>query len=99
MKRRVVVCLIFFLVFWAGPASWARADSVGLIARGLTRTIGAAFSIPKAILRDSARVMFPFGIVTGAITGTVETVGGILEGGVDIVRGAAPYAKYAIFFI
>jgi len=39
--------------------------------------------------------MFPFGIVTGALRGTVQMVGGIVGGVVDVARGGAPNAKYA----
>jgi hypothetical protein len=64
-------------------------------ARGAGKILGGVFAIPKAMLQDSGRVMFPFGLVTGAIRGTVQTVTGVVGGAVDVARGGAPYAKYA----
>ena len=77
----------------------AHADSMGLLFRGVARTLFSAFEIPRSILEDSTRVMFPFGILTGTINGTLRMLTGTLAGGLDIARGAAPYAKYAVFFI
>jgi hypothetical protein len=63
--------------------------------RGTGKIVGGVFAIPKAMLQDSGRVMFPFGLVTGAIRGTFQTVTGVVGGVVDVARGGAPYAKYA----
>jgi len=94
--------LSFLIVMVAGillAAPPAYADNLGLLVRGVAKTVGAVFEIPRAMIEDSGRVMFPFGIVTGAVTGTVKTVGSVLSGALDIAQGAAPYAKYAILFI
>lgn len=73
------------------------AGNAGKILRGTVKTVGAAFQIPVAMMQDSSRVMFPFGLLTGAIRGGVKTVTGTLSGALDIAQGAAPYAKYAVF--
>ena len=70
-------------------------EDISYAARGATKIIGGVFAIPKAMLQDSGRVMFPFGLVTGAIRGTVQTVTGVVGGALDVARGGAPYAKYA----
>lgn len=92
----VVLFLILLIPAMTRPAY---ADGIGLIFRGLAKTLFSVFEIPKSMLQDSTRVVFPFGLVTGAVGGSVKTVLGTLGGVVDIARGAAPYAKYGIFFI
>ncbi len=91
------VLLILTLTSFNVPA-YADGD-IGLIFRGVARTLFSVFEIPRAILEQSTQVMFPFGIVTGTVSGSVRTVVGTLLGAADIARGAAPYAKYMVFFI
>jgi len=76
----------------------ARADvgqDVSYAARGASKLVGSMFAIPKAMIQDTGRVMFPFGLVTGAVRGTFQTITGVVSGAVDLARGGAPYAKYA----
>lgn len=101
MKRRYHYLLILALVvsvFFNSPVS-AYAENVGrdasYIMRGAGKVFGSVFAIPKAMLQDSTHMMFPFGIVTGAVRGTVNMVGDVVGGVVDVARGSAPYAKYA----
>ena len=84
-----------FLVLFLSLSREAHA-SVNLIARGLVKTVAAVFEVPKALI-TGAGSSFPLGIVTGAITGTMRTVAGTVMGATDMARGAAPYAKYALF--
>jgi hypothetical protein len=74
-------------------------EDVSYAARGASKLLGSVFAIPKAMLQDSGRVMFPFGIVTGAVRGTFQTVAGVVGGVADVARGGAPYAKYAALAI
>ena len=102
MKKRItsqksLFLLAFLLCLFFFRTSLVYADSVGLILRGLIRTVTAAVEIPRSMLEDSAHLMFPLGIVTGAIKGAVRTVAGTVLGAADMARGAAPYAKYAVF--
>ena len=96
-KRNVAPCCLLVLAVFCGH-SLVYADAgqdISYAAQGATQIVGSAFAIPKAMLQDSGHVMFPFGLVTGAIRGTVQTVTGILGGAMNVARGAAPYAKYA----
>ncbi len=74
----------------------AYADSVGLIMRGVARTIFSVFELPKTIVESSGQ-SFPLGIIGGTVAGSMRMVAGTLMGATDIARGAAPYAKYLVF--
>lgn len=88
----LVAALFLSMVPVAGAGT---GEDIAYASRGAGKILGGVFAIPKAMLQDSGRVMFPFGIVTGAIRGTVQTVAGVVSGTADVARGAAPYAKYA----
>lgn len=90
-----ILVLAFLLIPSLGYAG--DGENVSYIARGASRMVGGLFSIPKSMLQDSTRVLFPFGLVTGAVRGTMQTVTGVLCGTADVARGAAPYAKYLVF--
>jgi hypothetical protein len=74
----------------------AYADNIALITRGVARTLFSAFQIPKEMLANAGHA-FPLGLVAGTLNGALKTVVGTVMGAGDIARGAAPYAKYAIF--
>lgn len=98
MKKSIVLpgmILAITILFFESPVDAGVSKDAGCIARGTGRLIGSVFAIPKAMLQDSGRVMFPFGIVTGAVRGTVNMVTGIFGGTMDVAEGSAPYAKYA----
>lgn len=67
---------------------------VGTVAYGASQVAGGALALPVEILKGAAQ-SFPFGILAGALRGTVKTLGGVLGGAFNIAKGAAPYAKYA----
>lgn len=95
----VLILAVFTVMAMPLDAS-SELDVVGnssLIMRGAVKTVGAAMQVPIAMLQDSGRVMFPFGIVTGAIRGSVRTVAGVISGAFDIAQGGGPYAKYMGF--
>ena len=94
-KRKVCPLFLSLLLFICVTPSPAHADSVGLIMRGVARTLFSAFEIPKSMLEGSTQA-FPLGIVAGTLIGSVKMVAGTLMGAADIARGAAPYAKYAV---
>ncbi|MFH0985588.1 MAG: hypothetical protein V1882_08640 [Candidatus Omnitrophota bacterium] len=89
----VLIVMSLFLLPSSGYAG--TGEDIAYAARGAGKIVGGVFAIPKAMLQDSGRVMFPFGLVTGALRGTVQTVTGVVGGVVDVARGGAPYAKYA----
>ncbi|OGW78791.1 MAG: hypothetical protein A2Z83_01010 [Omnitrophica bacterium GWA2_52_8] len=88
--------LLAALVCFPGRPAYAGTER---ITRGVARTLMAPFEIPGAMVRHSRNVIFPLGIVTGAVEGAFKTVIGVVGGAVDIAVGAAPLAKYAVFFI
>lgn len=98
MKKNFPLVLAFTLLgmFLAPISSHAgNGENAAYAARGASKIFGSLFAIPKAMLQDSGRVLFPFGLVTGAVRGTAQTVGGVVSGVADVARGGAPYAKYA----
>ena len=87
MKKYAAFLGLMLLLGVLPGASLVYTDTgtdVAYAARGAGKILGGVFAIPKAMLQDSGRVMFPFGLVTGAVDGVV-----------DVARGGAPYAKYA----
>ncbi|OGX12439.1 MAG: hypothetical protein A2351_05310 [Omnitrophica bacterium RIFOXYB12_FULL_50_7] len=94
--KTFLILLLLFGVFFSPSCGYAdMGRDISYAARGTSKIVGGVFAIPKAMLQDSGRVMFPFGLVTGAIRGTVQTVTGVVGGAMDVARGGAPYAKYA----
>jgi hypothetical protein len=93
-KLRILILAVMLSgVFSPQPAY---ADNLALITRGVARTLFSAFQIPKEMLMNAGNA-FPLGMVFGAMNGAMKTVVGTVMGAADIARGAAPYAKYAIF--
>jgi hypothetical protein len=99
MMKKPKTFLAFLLVlsvFLAPSLGYAAVgEDISYAARGAGKIVGGVFAIPKAMVQDTGRIMFPFGLVTGAIRGTFQTVTGVVGGVVDVARGGAPYAKYA----
>ena len=95
LVRRRWLVVLFLSILLPVMTKPAYADNVGLIFRGVAKTLFSAFEIPRSMLQDTTRVGFPFGLVTGVVGGSARTVFGTLSGAADIARGAAPYAKYA----
>ena len=96
-KLKAFWILLLILGAWLAsfPVYAGTGDDISYATRGAGKIVGSVFAIPKAMFQDSGRMMFPFGLVTGAVRGTVQTVTGVVGGVVDVARGGAPYAKYA----
>lgn len=94
-KTFLVLLLVLGVMLTSSPVFAEVGQDISYAARGVSKIVGGTFAIPKAMLQDSGRMLFPFGLVTGAIRGTVQTVTGVVGGVVDVARGGAPYAKYA----
>lgn len=94
MNKRLRLLLIFVLFLLPAAPPAARADDIGLIFRGVAKTLFSVLQIPGDMIKGSTHV-FPLGLIVGAATGTMKAVMGTLSGAADIARGAAPYAKYA----
>jgi hypothetical protein len=95
LKILLGLLLVLGMVFMPSLGYAEMGEDISYAARGAGKIVGGMFAIPKAMLQDSGRVLFPFGLVTGAVRGTVQTVTGVVGGVVDVARGGAPYAKYA----
>lgn len=95
-KSAWILCLA--LIF-AGPAAVpARAaQDTGRFAQGFYNTATGALEIPYQIVNSTLTKPFPFGVVDGAVRGTIYSVTKIFGGLFDMGAAAAPYAKYAIF--
>ena len=100
--RSKILFLILLTFFQILPYSPAYADT-GFF-NGVSKTLLSSLELPKAILEQSNNL--PFGLVTGALTGTYRAVAGTVSGVGEMVQGAAtgamttaqaaaPYAKYA----
>ncbi len=85
------------LLFLGSGGLFAGNDNLGLIMNGVGKTVVAAAQVPQALSRSGGA--FPFGIVNAAMGGSMRALQGALNGASDIARGAAPYAKYMLFFI
>ncbi len=84
-----------FLIYASLPPAYA---DMNMVAKGAGRTLYSAFSIPREMI-GNAGTAFPLGIVAGALDGGMKTVAGTVIGASEMARGAAPYAKYMLFFI
>ena len=87
---------VFLALALAPLSSWA-GTSEALLMRGTGKTLSAVMSVPAGMLNGAARGGFPFGMIGGAVQGSVTAVSRIFSGAFDLARGAAPYAKYAVF--
>ena len=97
-SKQHLACIFIFLLLFSLLFPAVSYANMGLVLRGLARTVTAAFEVPTQMLQGSTHA-FPLGLVTGAVSGTMRTVAGTLLGAADMARGAAPYAKYMIFMI
>ena len=92
-KKFSLLCLILFI----GMAKTVFAEDTGLFARGAIEIIVAPLEIPRQIILDSTQHVFPFGILTGVLSGSVKAVSRTFCGVKAMARSGAPYAKY--FFL
>ena len=101
MRKKIFLLCVACLV--AVSVSMQSVAYAGFFS-GLGRTVLAPLEIPKAMVQQSGN--FPFGLITGALSGTYNTVAGVASGMGEMVQGAAsgavtaaqtaaPYAKYA----
>lgn len=101
LRHRILVSfLLVTLVVALFMPPLARAGrNEAYISRGIQRTLFSTVEIPRTMIEHSKRMIFPVGLLTGAIAGTFRTLVGTAAGAADIARGAAPYAKYLVFFV
>lgn len=96
--KRLSLLLLFVLAVAGLAAVPARAaQDTGRFAQGFYNTTTGALEIPYQIVNSTLTKPFPFGVVDGAVRGTIYSVTKIFGGLFDMGAAAAPYAKYAIF--
>lgn len=95
-KRTVFCALLILFVLGSSQPAYAGGENLTLIFSGLARTVFSVVKLPVTILAGSTKA-FPLGLISGVFQGTAQAIGGTLAGVFDTARGAAPYAKYAIF--
>ena len=95
-KRKIFFILLIVFILGVSQPAYAGGDNITLIFSGLARTVFSVVKLPVTILAGSTKA-FPLGLISGVFTGTAQAIGGTLAGVFDTARGAAPYAKYAVF--
>ncbi len=97
-KSVMVLCLSLAFVCLVTVDARASQDT-GRFVQGLYNTTTGALEIPYQLVNSTLTKPFPFGVVDGAVRGTMYSVTKIFGGLFDMGAAAAPYAKYAIFFV
>ena len=73
-------------------------ENVDHLSNGFFRILTAAFQIPRYLLQKTLNEPIGLGTIDGALQGAYYAVAEVSGGALEMVRGAAPYAKYLIFF-
>ncbi|OGW85291.1 MAG: hypothetical protein A3C35_05010 [Omnitrophica bacterium RIFCSPHIGHO2_02_FULL_46_11] len=98
MKRKLIVgCLMFSILLT--PLAFAGYQDTNRFAYGLRRVFLAPFRIPFNTLRGTVYGPPITGTLQGVVVGAAQTVTDLAGGTFDMAAAAAPYAKYAIFFV
>ena len=90
------ICFVLSLFCFPVRGYSDTARNVAYASRGASKLVHGVIAIPKDVVEDSKRYIFPVGVITGALRGTFQTVAYTVSGAVDAARGAAPYAKYLV---
>jgi len=99
MKHKIVFGLFLLLLFLPTPLFAEGYQDTNRFTYGFRRILMAPFRIPYSTLRGTFYGPPVTGTLGGAVSGTFQTVNDLLGGAFDMAASAAPYAKYAIFFI
>ena len=104
MKRpRLIFFLILTLVgsiFFVSPPKLYAGDNENFyyLSRGFFRVLTAVFQIPRYLIQRTLTEPIGLGTVDGVLDGTFYAVSELSQGALEMGRGAAPYAKYLVFF-
>ena len=93
-KRRgrcVLIGVLFSLIAAGGLATAPQAEAD--IVRGIQKIIGGVLSIPMSTLAGTFNGPPIIGTLVGALGGTVNGVGMLLSGVMDLAASAVPVAK------
>ena len=78
LPKVLLFCLLITSVCLVARAENPVRDAA-TIATGATQIVGGALALPVEILKGATQ-SFPFGILTGAMRGTMKTLGGVFGG-------------------
>ena len=97
MKLWKVKILLFCFVLVSTNLYAAEYSDTSRFMQGFGKVISAPFYLPIQVVQKTFTQWPPFGTISGAVGGTVQTVTTLMSGLWDIAGAAAPYAKYALF--
>ena len=87
-RRRGLAPLVGVAVLLLAPPS-AHAD----IIRGLTKIVAGVLTVPVSVLAGTFNGPPIIGTLAGAFSGTINGVGSVLSGVLDVASSAIPLAK------
>lgn len=100
MRQKITFAalIIFFLL---SKPLYALVDSrdTASFMNGFKKVALSAFQLPIQTVKSTLQGPIGLGTVEGVVGGTVHTVTNAVGGVFDMAAAAAPYAKYAIFFV
>ena len=101
MNQKIIAWLLIFLILVPSPllALGVRRDDTNRFTYGFMRLLMAPFQIPYQAFDGTVRGPLVMGTVGGVFRGAFYTVSDLVGGVFDMVAAAAPYAKYAVFFV
>lgn len=91
-----VVVVMGLLAVGSGCASPQTHRS---LVSGIGHLLAAPFELPVNVLNGAVRGPPLLGLVQGALVGTARTLAHLWVGTTRLAVGAAPYAKYLVFFL
>ena len=99
MKHRIIFCFLLFWIFLPTTLFAEGYQDTNRFTYGFSRILMAPFRLPYNMLRGTFYGPPITGTLGGVMSGTFETIGDLLGGAFDMAASAAPYAKYAVFFV
>ena len=100
MNRKTILWISVFLIAFAFvPFAEAAYQDTNRFTYGFQRVLPAPFQIPVQMLQGTMYGPPITGTLGGIFGGVFSTVSNLVGGTFDMAASAAPYAKYAVFFI
>ena len=99
LKRKVVIGFLVLLLFLPSPLFAKEYRDTNRFVSGFWRIFMAPFRLPFYMVKGTIYGPPIVGTAQGVVVGTFSTVTDLVGGIFDMAAAAAPYAKYAIFFV